>query len=382
MRADRFRRDQIPLRRRAGIVVADQRRDQEIVVIDQRARAGIEAPASRRQHRLVVAVVALAHEQARHVFDGVFGVLEIDGLVDLFCGDAVGLLRQLEPRDRGGRAERRVGACAVGIDDTTGELADPALRRPVAAGEADAVRCGLRAGRAAWRWTRRLDGDRRQGICSSALGIRNIDRRQQRQPGLRQGSRHRGHDNETWNDPDTGPMAGLLNGIDRRRQAAPICEVRCQEMDGGARACACEPAREPNRSGVNSTQTTRSVLAIDADGLGGLRHVDRRAGLQHAANRTASVMGAVAGLVGLAGAGRRIAVTDHGGRRAGRTRRCWPPSRRRSVRKSAPPGRSGRLVENSSAACASQTHPMSELITLRVRSRDQVPGFILPLLRK
>jgi hypothetical protein len=39
-------------------------------VVKQRPRARIEPPASRRQHRLVVAVVALAHEQARHVFDG------------------------------------------------------------------------------------------------------------------------------------------------------------------------------------------------------------------------------------------------------------------------------------------------------------------------
>src|SRR2546430_16953470 len=35
-----------------------------------------------------------------------------------------------------------------------------------------------------------------------------------------------------------------------------------------------------------------------------LRHIDRRASLQHAANRTASVMGAVAGLIGLPGAAR------------------------------------------------------------------------------
>src|SRR5881397_351096 len=43
-----------------------------------------------------------------------------------------------------------------------------------------------------------------------------------------------------------------------------------------------------------------------------LRHIDRRAGLQHAANRTASVMGAVPGLIGLPGTGRTIAVADDG----------------------------------------------------------------------
>ena len=83
-------------------------------------------------------------------------------------------------------------------------------------------------------------------------------------------------------------------------------------MEGGARACACEPAREANRSGVNSVHTTcagsRST-AIEADGLG---HVDRRAGLQHAANRTASVMRAMVGLVGLPGTGSAIAVADDG----------------------------------------------------------------------
>src|SRR5437660_12577572 len=43
-----------------------------------------------------------------------------------------------------------------------------------------------------------------------------------------------------------------------------------------------------------------------------LRHIDRRAGLQHAANRTASVMGAVAALIVLPGTGRTIAVADDG----------------------------------------------------------------------
>ncbi|XSC46598.1 hypothetical protein ACF1BQ_012865 [Bradyrhizobium sp. RDT10] len=47
--------------------------------------------------------------------------------------------------------------------------------------------------------------------------------------------------------------------------------------------------------------------------------------------------------------------------------------------KSAPPGQSGRLAENSSAAGASQSHPLQTLITMRVRSRDQVPGTMLQL---
>src|SRR4029453_18274397 len=43
-----------------------------------------------------------------------------------------------------------------------------------------------------------------------------------------------------------------------------------------------------------------------------LRDVDRCAGLQHAANRTASVMGAVAGLIGLPSTGRGVAVAVEG----------------------------------------------------------------------
>ena len=82
-------------------------------------------------------------------------------------------------------------------------------------------------------------------------------------------------------------------------------------MEGGARACAWEPARAFVSRKAKSNQATRSATrstAIAAD----LRHIDRRAGLQHAANRTASVMGAVAGLVGLPCTGRTIAVADDG----------------------------------------------------------------------
>jgi len=45
--------------------------------------------------------------------------------------------------------------------------------------------------------------------------------------------------------------------------------------------------------------------------------INRRAGIEHVADRTASIMGAMPGLVGLSG-GVRIAVTDHGrGERVG-----------------------------------------------------------------
>src|SRR6266403_1016929 len=41
-------------------------------------------------------------------------------------------------------------------------------------------------------------------------------------------------------------------------EAAPIVRFLGQERKGGARAWVCEPVREPNRSGVRSSQTTRS----------------------------------------------------------------------------------------------------------------------------
>src|SRR5216117_3961790 len=43
-----------------------------------------------------------------------------------------------------------------------------------------------------------------------------------------------------------------------------------------------------------------------------LWYIDRRASLQHAANRTASVMSAVAGVIGLACSGCSIVVADDG----------------------------------------------------------------------
>jgi len=59
-------------------------------------------------------------------------------------------------------------------------------------------------------------------------------------------------------------------------------------------------------------------LKIDADSIRRLRHVDRRSGMQHAANRTASFMGAVAGLVALPARRRIIAATDYiAGKRVG-----------------------------------------------------------------
>ena len=73
-------------------------------------------------------------------------------------------------------------------------------------------------------------------------------------------------------------------------------------------------SRRGKRTGrsVNSVHTTCVGIAIDRYRGRGLGHVDRRAGLQHAANRTASVMRAMGGLVGLACSGSATTVADDG----------------------------------------------------------------------
>ncbi len=52
-------------------------------------------------------------------------------------------------------------------------------------------------------------------------------------------------------------MISLLNGINRHGEAAPIVRMLLgQETEGGARACAWEPARELNSSRAIASQTT------------------------------------------------------------------------------------------------------------------------------
>lgn len=69
--------------------------------------------------------------------------------------------------------------------------------------------------------------------------------------------------------PDTGRSAGLLNGI-HRRLTRRSRQWR-QEMNGGARARACEQAWERSRSGAKLCQTTGLVersTALDVDVCG------------------------------------------------------------------------------------------------------------------
>ena len=89
--------------------------------------------------------------------------------------------------------------------------------------------------------------------------------------------------------------------------AAPIIGCSRSSGNGGRRArlrVAAGAGGEPVRRERDPDHAR--MVALEHYGGRDLRHVDRRAGLQHAANRTASVMGAVAGLVGLPCTGRAI----------------------------------------------------------------------------
>ena len=110
-------RHQAPARRE-GRAVAEQVRQQDAVGIDQRARAVARARSAAREHRVVVvADVALAHQQAREILQRIFAVGGVDGLGDLLAGDAFDGGRNLRRQrgrpgrrhgDRAERARRRV----------------------------------------------------------------------------------------------------------------------------------------------------------------------------------------------------------------------------------------------------------------------------------
>ena len=86
-RGDLFRRDHPPFRRGVGVVVADQRREQHAVGIDQAARAGADAGRARGDRRLGVADMALAHEDVGKIAQRILGIDDVGGLCD-FLGRA------------------------------------------------------------------------------------------------------------------------------------------------------------------------------------------------------------------------------------------------------------------------------------------------------
>ena len=226
------------MRRSTGVVVADQRGNKQIIVENQRPRAGAETPVARCEHRLVVAVVTFAHEQIRHVFDGILGVLEIDRLIDLLRGDAPGFLRQLESRHHWRRSVGRIHAATIDTwrDGRLGWL----LRR------------GNRLGRAtphhsdAFTWLfgialgdnlgRRLHRHRRQRVIV-ALGVSRVERRKQRYFHSERACTPEG----TYLRHLTFPTPALSRPAknhthDGAKAAPPLQGNRGQEMEGGARA--------------------------------------------------------------------------------------------------------------------------------------------------
>ena len=97
-------------------------------------------------------------------------------------------------------------------------------------------------------------------------------------------SRHQGRDNETWNCPDAGAKAGLLNDSRRRGTSAPIARVfaRSGNRRWGARL-RVGAGPDVGQAGSEIEPGHPRGRLVDRD-RGGLWHIERRAGLQHAAD--------------------------------------------------------------------------------------------------
>ena len=102
---DFLRRDQAPPRRADGVVIADQRGQQKVVGINELLAEELTPqvgsagqPACRRY--------CVYAQKARHVFDGVFRVDDVDRAFDLLARDALHRIRQL-PLSRRRRVCRR-----------------------------------------------------------------------------------------------------------------------------------------------------------------------------------------------------------------------------------------------------------------------------------
>src|SRR5437764_10199625 len=99
----------------------------------------------------------------------------------------------------------------------------------------------------------------------------------------------------------TPAKAGLLNGATGTAVAAPIVSMFVRS--GKVRRC----ARLRRRARTGTGRVEREFMpdhalgmAPEGEGQGGLRRVDRGAGMEHTADRTAAIMGLMgAGLVAL-----------------------------------------------------------------------------------
>src|SRR5437899_12668580 len=159
--------------------------------------------------------------------------------------------------------------------------------------------------------------------------------------------------------------------------AAPIIGCSRSSGNGGRRARLRVRAGASVRQPEGKIEPGRPLgNPIDGDRRD-LRHIDRRAGLEHAANRTASVMGAVAALIVLPGTGRTIAVADDGaGERIGGrdARRPACADRCKNLHHQGNQDYGQKFLQPSHRKPSD-----SDLITMRVRSREQVPGTMLQL---
>lgn len=103
-----LRRDHRPARGCGRVVVADQRREQRAVGIDQAARAGADARGARGERRLGVADMAFADDEARQIFERILDIGPVDR-----GGDAAGIDRGVRP----GRVFDRLDRPFAGDDD-------------------------------------------------------------------------------------------------------------------------------------------------------------------------------------------------------------------------------------------------------------------------
>ena len=71
-------RYQAPARAGRGVVVADQRREDRAVGVDQAARASAEPRGACRKRRLAVADMAFANDEARQIFERILDIARVD----------------------------------------------------------------------------------------------------------------------------------------------------------------------------------------------------------------------------------------------------------------------------------------------------------------
>ncbi len=152
--------------------------------------------------------------------------------------------------------------------------------------------------------------------------------------------------------PDSGPMAGLLNGVTGAAWATPIAKVRSGDRRGRAGLGV--------RARPGAEQVRRAVEPDHAHGLAVGRCDPRPAGCpgihrreprsRSSRNRHGRDASRRSGRIGRWYQRRRNRLPPHAG---DRRRRCWPQNMRRSAPGSAPPAPAGRLEENFAGAVAS-----------------------------